>query len=267
VVERWGLFVDAGWLFAAGATLAFGEPVQRSEIGWQPEVMIPDLIQESRRCIGASPELLRCYWYDGAPNRMPTPQQNEVARMEDVKLRLGRTARGGQKGVDGLLIHDLITLSFRQSITDAVLVTGDEDMLEAVESAQRSGTRVHPLEIPIGGIADPLLNAVDRRVLIDSAFMDGRLEWLDAPQRDPIDLTSHRQPPPPEQRPAWMDADSAVSASPGAVLIAEVQELAQDFALEWAHKNSPEDRAELLADRPNWRRTLIPSSSAAQPAG
>ena len=169
------MLVDAGWLFAAGSTSAFGERVSRRELVWDPASLIESLMARARSLVASDTELLRVYWYDGSPNRLPVGQQHQVANLQDVKLRLGRTARDGQKGVDGMIIHDLITLAYRQTIEEAVVISGDEDLLDAIESAQSYGTRVHLLEIPIGGIADALLRSVDRRDTLDESFWRGHL--------------------------------------------------------------------------------------------
>ena len=60
--------------------------------------------------------LLRLYWYDAAPNRVPYPDQRELGRLTDVKLRLGnlRERDGGrraQKGVDADLHADMTELA------------------------------------------------------------------------------------------------------------------------------------------------------------
>ena len=161
-MRRWALFVDAGWLFAGGSTAAFGGSLKRSQIQWKPDELIPALTAAGRELVSGEAELLRTYWYDGSPNRLPTGTQLEVARQSDVKLRLGRTSRQGQKGVDGLIIHDLITHAYRRTIDDAVVISGDEDLLDAIESAQANGTRVHLLEIPIGGIAEAMLQSGEK---------------------------------------------------------------------------------------------------------
>lgn len=177
-MSRWALFIDAGWLFAAGSTSAFGERKLRRDIGWDP-LRLPDTVaQRAAQLVPSAAELLRIYWYDGSPNRLPIGDQHTVAQLPDVKLRLGRTARDGQKGVDGLIIHDLITHAYRRTIDDAVVLSGDEDLLDAIESAQANGTRVHLLEIPIGGIADPLLRAVDRRGQLDEQFWKEQFQLI-----------------------------------------------------------------------------------------
>lgn len=38
--------------------------------------------------------LLRIYWYDGAPDGIPTSEQLAISALPDVKLRLGRISGG-----------------------------------------------------------------------------------------------------------------------------------------------------------------------------
>ena len=74
--------------------------------------------------------------------------------MKDVKLRLGTMNTAGmQKGVDSLLVTDLIKLSQNRAISDAVLLTGDEDMRVGVQLAQEYGIRVHLLGIDAQGMS------------------------------------------------------------------------------------------------------------------
>jgi len=271
-MSRWALFVDAGWLFAAGATSAFGEPLTRKEIIWSPQSLVSALVPRAAQLVPDSTELLRTYWYDGSPNRLPVGQQHDVAQLRDVKLRLGRTARGGQKGVDGLIIHDLITHAFRRTIDDAVIMSGDEDLLDAIESAQANGTRVHLLEIPIGGIAAALLRAVDSRGLIDEEFWQEHLHRVDEPTVEPVTgnvetvgpgltptqvpakLIAVGAPPPPptDLRPRWLDLPllEPEAAPDRQAQIGEMVEVGASFAERWAAEAGGDEYAEVLAARP-----------------
>jgi len=59
-------------------------------------------------------------------------------------VRLGTiNSAGKQKGVDSLLVTDMIDLARNQAISDAVVVTGDGDLRIAVQIAQTFGVRVH----------------------------------------------------------------------------------------------------------------------------
>ncbi|MEU9844739.1 NYN domain-containing protein, partial [Actinomadura sp. NPDC048032] len=138
---RYAIFVDAGYLYAASGALLLGCGSRR-EYRVAAEKLIKaltDHADEQRRG-----ELLRVYWFDAAPRRQPTVDQRVIANLPLVKLRLGNlNAQGQQKGVDAQLRADLEALARHRAITDAVLLAGDEDMLPAVEAAQRYGVRVH----------------------------------------------------------------------------------------------------------------------------
>ncbi len=62
-----------------------------------------------------------------------------------------------------------------------MVVSGDEDLLETIESAQTCGTRVRLVEISIGGIGKALVRAVDRRRLVGEAFWQAHLRCSDLP--------------------------------------------------------------------------------------
>ena len=89
-------------------------------------------------------ELLRIYWYDGASSGGLSPEHRAIADSDDVKLRLGViTPFGKQKGVDSLIVTDLIDLARNHAIAHAVLLSGDEDTRIGVQIAQSFGVRVH----------------------------------------------------------------------------------------------------------------------------
>ncbi len=70
-----------------------------------------------------------------------TPDHQAIADLPRVKLRLGRLVprKSGleQKGVDSLIVHDLITLAQERAVETMFLLAGDEDMCEGVAAAQR----------------------------------------------------------------------------------------------------------------------------------
>lgn len=138
---RYAIFIDAGYLYAASGALLLGCGSRR-EYRVAAEKLIKALTSHADdQLLG---ELLRMYWFDAAPKRQPTVDQRVIANLPLVKLRLGNlNAQGQQKGVDAQLRADLEALARHRAITDAVLLAGDEDMLPAVEAAQRYGVRVH----------------------------------------------------------------------------------------------------------------------------
>lgn len=140
-MDRTGVFVDAGYLFAAGSILLCGEKLRRGEVILTNDAFL-DFMRKKAEALTGLP-LLRIYWYDGTDGP-PTPKHIALAYQPDVKLRLGLVNRqGAQKGVDSLVVTDLINLSRNRAMASAVLLTGDEDIRVGVQQAQEYGVRVH----------------------------------------------------------------------------------------------------------------------------
>ena len=139
------VFVDAGYLYAAGIRLLTGHFQDRSSVELRQRETIAKLIamSEERTCN----RLLRIYWYDGLVGRSPSAEQESLAYTDNVKIRLGFVTAGRQKGVDSLIVTDLIELARNHAISDAVLLSGDEDLRVGVQIAQNFGVRVHLLGI------------------------------------------------------------------------------------------------------------------------
>lgn len=141
-MKRHAVFVDAGYVFAQGSVSLLGSKIPRTQLKLDAVEIVKQL---KSLAVGQSPnvELLRIYWYDGAWSG-PTVDHLAIARMDNVKLRLGSiNSAGEQKEVDSLLVTDLIDLARNQSICDATIVTADIDMRIAVQVAQTFGVRVH----------------------------------------------------------------------------------------------------------------------------
>lgn len=141
-MKRIAVFVDAGYLYAQGSACLQGSKVKRESLQ-----LAHDAFLVSLRALASSVQpnapLLRIYWYDGT-SRGPTQDHRLLADLDDVKLRLGFiNSVGQQKGVDSLLVTDLVELSRNGAICDALLLGGDEDLRIGVQIAQSFGVRVH----------------------------------------------------------------------------------------------------------------------------
>nr|WP_206327860.1 NYN domain-containing protein [Streptomyces sp. S3(2020)] len=136
--------VDAGYLLGAAASLLAGEP-SRSRI----TVDHPALIQGLRERAESDTErpLLRIYWFDGAPDRVPQPEHRRLRVMPRVTVRLGALTRSdgrwAQKGVDAAMHAELTELARNRACSDIVLVTGDGDLLPGMMAAKEHGVAVH----------------------------------------------------------------------------------------------------------------------------
>lgn len=169
-MDRYALFVDAAYLYAAGGQLCYNDK-NRARLVLNFQRAITDLRAICQRVCGLSP--LRVYWYDAAKDAQPTPSQLAVASIEGVQLRLGRLTQAGQKGVDSRIVRDLIVLSYHRAMTEAVLLSGDDDLREGVSEAQEHGVRVTLIGVaPAAGFqnqAPTLVRAADATVVLSDA--------------------------------------------------------------------------------------------------
>jgi uncharacterized LabA/DUF88 family protein len=132
-------------LFASGAKLLSADKLTRSQLHLAHEVVLALLGKLARELTDVP--LLRTYWYDGASNG-PNAAHIALAFRPSLKLRLGNVSeQGGQQGVDALLVSDLCTLARNRAMSDAIVLTGDDDIRAGVEQAQELGVRVHLLGI------------------------------------------------------------------------------------------------------------------------
>lgn len=145
-MDRYAVFLDAGYFFAAGAHAVTGQQkTPRKQISLKsPGKAVESLCSIASKQTGL--QLLRLYWYDAAAGSRPSLEQSNLAMLPGVKLRLGVLNNiGEQKGVDSLIVTDLIELARNKGISDAVIVSGDEDLRVAVQVVQSFGVRAHLL--------------------------------------------------------------------------------------------------------------------------
>lgn len=148
MTPRVAVFVDAGYLWACAA--AHHGVTGRLGLTCDAAGLVDEL--SARASAAAGLPLLRVYWYDGARHGTPTPEHLGIARLAHTKLRMGRLTHGRQKGVDSLIHRDLVTLASNGAVDTAVLLSGDDDLTEGVETAQEHGVLVHlwGLQLPEG---------------------------------------------------------------------------------------------------------------------
>ena len=172
-MDRHAIFVDAGYFYAAGAQAAFGVATSRKRVSVKsPATLLDDLAAAAAVPVDAKP-LLRVYWYDAMPGPRLSLEQSAIALLPAVKLRLGAlNSAGEQKGVDSLIVTDLIELARNGAISDAVLVSGDEDLRIAVQLAQSFGVKVHILAAgnPAQNVSSSLQMEADSVSALDGAW-------------------------------------------------------------------------------------------------
>ena len=159
---RVAIFVDAGYLFKAGSIARTGSEQRREDCALALSETIAKLKETADKQTGNA-TLLRIYWYDGMRGGRLSPEQELLAFLDDVKLRLGMVRSGRQKGVDSLIVTDLIELARNHAISDAVLLAGDDDLRVGVQIAQSFGARVHlvGIEPSRGNQSDLLMQEAD----------------------------------------------------------------------------------------------------------
>ena len=97
-MDRFALFIDAGHLLAEGGSLCCGTK-SRNAIVCDYRSLIAEL---GDLCSGeCALPMLRTYWYDGAKDAVPTPEQLLIAQLPRTKLRLGRLSGGTRNGRRG----------------------------------------------------------------------------------------------------------------------------------------------------------------------
>ncbi|MFI7008037.1 NYN domain-containing protein [Streptomyces sp. NPDC050145] len=143
-MDRCIVLVDAGYLLGAAASLLAGEP-SRSRIHVDHAALIQGLRERAET--ETERPLLRIYWFDGAPDRVPQPEHRRLRVMPRVTVRLGALTRSdgrwAQKGVDAAMHAELTELARNRACSDVVLVTGDGDLLPGMMAAKEHGVAVH----------------------------------------------------------------------------------------------------------------------------
>jgi uncharacterized LabA/DUF88 family protein len=168
LMERVVVFVDAGYVWAAAGQLTCGT-MDRARIVCDYAGLTTAI--STRAPYG---QLLRLYWYDAATNATPTGDHLRIAELPYVKLRLGRLVANRQKGVDSLIYRDLTLLARNRAAAVAILVSGDDDLREAVIDAQECGMQIIVATIQHTGqpnAASALLREADDHIVLDQAFL------------------------------------------------------------------------------------------------
>ncbi|MFE3163663.1 NYN domain-containing protein [Streptomyces sp. NPDC059224] len=175
-MDRCIVLVDAGYLLGAAASLLAGEP-SRSRITVDHAALIQAL--RDRAESDTERPLLRIYWFDGAPDRVPQPEHRRLRVMPRVTVRLGALTRSdgrwAQKGVDAAMHAELTELARNGACSDVVLVTGDGDLLPGMMAAKEHGVAVHLWAVQAAdgdyNQSEDLVAEADERRVLDRAWI------------------------------------------------------------------------------------------------
>ena len=228
-VDRCALFVDAGYVLADGAMAVHGTR-RRESVSWDYAGLTQFLAGLASEQSGLP--LLRCYWYEATVEGRRTEEHDTLADLPGVKLRLAKMRPGRREGVESEIHRDLTTLARNKAVTDAMVVSAEEDLAQVVADVQDLGMRVTLLHIAVdgnGAIPRALRQECDDVAEINSAHLRPYVELIsgaEPPRADEQDAGSlivfrpaangHGQPagsaPYP---PAPQEADNGYQAPPG----------------------------------------------------
>jgi len=173
------IFIDAGYLIAGAATSLTGSSLRRG-VSVDYEQLVTALIALVEDKSGLP--LLRVYWYDAGKNGVAGVDHERVAMLPRVKLRLGRLGvEGEQKGVDLRIGLDMVGHARNGAVDTIYLLSGDDDLTEAVEEAQAHGVQIVVLAVPTAsgaahGVSRNLLKAADGVEILAGSVLDASVK-------------------------------------------------------------------------------------------
>ncbi|HEX8006864.1 MAG TPA: NYN domain-containing protein [Trebonia sp.] len=188
-MDRSALFVDAGYVLADGAMAVHGTR-RRESVTWNYEGLLQLLSSLATERSGLP--LLRCYWYEATVEGRRTADHDALADLPGVKLRLAKMRPGRREGVESEIHRDLTTLARNRAVSDAMVVSAEEDLTQVIADVQDLGMRVTLLHIAVDGnwtISRTLRQACDDVAEISSAHL-----------RPYVELIPGAEPPHPDEQ-------------------------------------------------------------------
>ena len=147
-MDRCALFVDASYVLADGAMAVHG--TRRGEsVSWDYEGLLHLLGGMARERTGLP--LLRCYWYEATVDGRRTAEQDALADIPGIKLRVAKIRPGRREGVETEIHRDLTTLARNGAVSDALVVSAEEDLAQVIADVQDLGMRVTLVHIAVDG--------------------------------------------------------------------------------------------------------------------
>jgi hypothetical protein len=212
-VDRCALFVDAGYVLADGAMAVHGTR-HRESVSWDYAGLLQFFSSIARDRTGLP--LLRCYWYEATVEGRRTAEHDSLADLPGVKLRLGRMRPGRREGVESEIHRDLATLARNGAVSDALVVSAEEDLAQVVADVQDLGVRVTIVHITVDG------NWTISRSLRQEC--DDLIEVGDAHLRPYVELISGAEPAQDEPQPVGAYAGRTHTNGHGAVSVLSHQQ-------------------------------------------
>jgi hypothetical protein len=185
-VDRCALFVDAGYVLADGAMAVHGTR-HRESVSWDYTGLLQFFGSIARERTGLP--LLRCYWYEATVEGRRSAEHDALADLPGLKLRLGRMRPGRREGVESEIHRDLTTLARNGAVSDALVISAEEDLAQVVADVQDLGVRVAIVHITVDGnwtISRALRQECDDIIEIGDAHLRPYVELIAGaePMRD-----------------------------------------------------------------------------------
>jgi hypothetical protein len=259
-VDRCALFVDASYVLADGAMAVHG--TRRGEsVSWDYEGLLLLLGGLARERTGLP--LLRCYWYEATVDGRRTAEQDALADIPGIKLRVAKIRPGRREGVETEIHRDLTTLARNGAVSDALVVSAEEDLAQVIADVQDLGMRVTLVHIAVDGnwtISRPLRQESDDIIEIGGEQLRPYVELIvgaepaHADEPEDADRTPGRALANGHSAAAGAGSYQALPAGPGshappAIYTAPVVAEYQRPAVQLPRTTTREDRARDREDR------------------
>ncbi len=118
-------------------------------VSWDYEGLLQLLSNLARERSGLP--LLRCYWYEATVDGRRTAEQDALADVPGIKLRIAKIRPGRREGVETEIHRDLTTLARNNAISDALVISAEEDLAQVIADVQDLGMRVTLVHIAVDG--------------------------------------------------------------------------------------------------------------------
>jgi hypothetical protein len=177
-VDRCALFVDASYVLADGSMAVHGTR-RRESVSWDYEGLLQLLANLATERSGLP--LLRCYWYEATVEGRRGADHDTLADIPGVKLRIAKMRPGRREGVESEIHRDLETLARNKAVSDAFVVSAEEDLAPVIADVQDLGLRVTLLNIAADGdwtISRALRQECDDLVDITSELLRPYVELI-----------------------------------------------------------------------------------------
>src|SRR6201992_2185156 len=135
-------------MLADGAMAVHGTR-RRKSVSWDYEGLLQLLGNLGRERTGLP--LVRCYWYEATVEGRRTAEPESRVASRGITLRLAKRRPGRREGVETEIHRDLTVLARNRAVSDAVVVSAEEDLSQVLSDVQDLGMRVTIVHVSVDG--------------------------------------------------------------------------------------------------------------------